>query len=176
MAYTRLNSNVPRLQGHWYTVIRQLFQSAIENTAGLSSEGSRSLTQLSQVALETFTAQLRTEDDALFTTRLLDMVQQVGVLCAVTRFRAQSSSQASHRDLPESLCLRAMTVWNRTQADSPEEIFREEAACSILQLAASQSNPCEDIGDMRAYLSLWSAFAALLGKSTSESPNERTAC
>lgn len=136
------------------------------HSATLSPEASKGLTKLSQVTLETFTAQLRTKDDSLFTTGLLDMVQRVGVLCAVTRYRAQSSLKATDRDLADSVSIRAITVWNRTQAQPHEEVQREEAACSILEWAIAQSNPGGDIGDMKAYLSIWSAFAALLGESS----------
>lgn len=161
---TLLSTQGSRLVGNWYTAVRQLFQSAVTHSVALSPAVSEGLMKLSQVTLETFTAQLRTENDSLFDTGLLDMVQRVDVLCAVSRYRAQCSLKAADKDLADSLCLRAITVWNRKQAQPQEEVQREEAACSILEWANAQSNPGGDMGDLKAYLSIWTAFAALLGE------------
>lgn len=159
-----LTSKGSRQQARWYTASQQLFQSAVEQSASLSPELTVGLTKLSETVLDSFTNQLRPTEDAFFTTNLLDTIQRVGVLCAVTRYRAQISLKATHRDLATSLCVRAMSVWNETQGQSADVGAREEAACTMLEWAIAQSDPSGNVADMKAFLSIWSAFAALLGE------------
>jgi hypothetical protein len=163
-AQKSLTSGGSRQQARWYTATRQLFQSAVAQSASLSPELTAGLTQLSETMLESLTSQLRPNEDALFTNNLLDTTQRVGVLCAVTRYRAQISLKATHRDLANTLCVRAMTVWNETQGQLVEGAARAEAACTMLEWVITQSDPSGDIADMKVFLSIWSAFAALLGK------------
>lgn len=151
-------------QARWYTATQQLFQSAVEQSDSLSPELATGLTKLSHTMLERFTDYLQTKQDSLFTTKLMDTTRRLSALCALTRYRAGISLPASHGDLANALCLRAMSVWNQSREQAAGDVPREEVACIMLEWANAQSDPSGNITDMKAYLTIWSAFAALLGE------------
>jgi hypothetical protein len=155
------NTNHKRL----FNAILQLFQSAVEQSASLSPDISSQLTPLSQSILTMFTSSLRSLGPTLFVSEQGDILQRVGILSAVTRYCAQSSLKVDHRDLANTLCVQALKTWNQSSVHEGDTAPREEAACDLLKWVISQSDPSANVVDMKSFFAMWSAFAALLGKS-----------
>lgn len=148
-----------------FSAIQRLYNSAVELSASLSPDIVTQLTSLSQSILSTFASQLRSADQNSFASNKTDTLQRVAILSAATRYRAQFSLKDDHKDLANTLCVKALKAWNLPSGRAASDAHKEQAACILLKWVIAQSDPSGNIDDMKSFFALWSAFAALLGKS-----------
>lgn len=149
---------------HLLIAILQLFQSAVEYFASLSSDITTHMTSLSETILSTFTSRLRSMDPSMFFIEEADTLQRVGILSAVSRYRAQASLTVDYRDLANTLCVRALKTWNQSINTVEGAAPSAEAACVLLDWVIAQSNPSTNADDMKAFFAMWLAFAVMIGE------------
>ncbi|KAJ9114638.1 hypothetical protein QFC22_005513 [Naganishia vaughanmartiniae] len=158
----------PLQQARLFKAIYQLFNDAISNFDGLAEKILSPMTSLSSSVLSTFTSQLQEDDQSLFNDRQKETVMRITILSAVTAYRSKLSlktEKEERENLAGHLCVRALREFS--VSDRSNTSNTKQLASSLLQWVTVQSNPSQNVVDMKAFFSKWIAFIALLGKSPS---------
>ncbi|KAJ9095632.1 hypothetical protein QFC21_005504 [Naganishia friedmannii] len=151
-----------------FKAILQLFSTATSHLDVLTEEILSPLTSLSSSVLSTFTSQLQKNEPLLFSDGHKETVERVAILSAVTAYRSKVAVESNKEgcdDLAGHLCVKAMREFGPDHQSTT--LHKERLACSLLKWVCVQSNPSQDVVDMKAFFSKWIAFNALLGKSRS---------
>lgn len=113
-----------------------------------------------------FTSQLRQANPSLFSDAQKDTAERIAILAAMTAYRSKlalESSKDGCDGLADQLCVKIMREFESNHQSTPKH--RERLACALLRWACVQSDPSQDVVDMKAFLSKWITFNALLGES-----------
>ncbi|KAJ9111384.1 hypothetical protein QFC19_001152 [Naganishia cerealis] len=147
------------------SALQQLFNTAALRPDLLADDITTQLTPLSSSVLSTFTSQLGQNDPILFSDGQMETINRITTISAVIAYRSKLSlsfDKEKCQDLASRLCVTAMKSFGTSNQNATYQ--GEQLACSLLKWILVQSNPSQNVIDMKAFFSKWLAFVALLGK------------